>query len=211
MEPEEIGVLRLFRFRPVRIAFDSILRLEMVPDLLSRDGVRDVYVGRQGPDELGTRVVASVWASRDTMSRTVGETLDAPVFYSEYLKETAERELTWMPLVFGFRFERPEPPGILRLVDGTVPSGELDGYVEEARDGTLADAADGRGPLALYLARRGNDAFTTLSVWPDWATLEAATGGSIQRPIATRHAERLTSWSASHFEVLPNLPESGPS
>lgn len=205
MGREGTGVLRLFTFRPARTAFDSVLRVEMVPDLLGRDGVRDVYVGRQGPDELGPRIVASVWAAREAMSRTVGETLDEPVFHPEYLRETADRNLAWMPLAFGFRFERPEPPGVLRLVDGTVRSGELDNYVEEAHDGTLDDAARGQGPIALYLARRGENDFVTLSVWPDWATLEAATGGTIDRPTATRHAERLTNWSASHYEVLPNL------
>jgi hypothetical protein len=177
----------------------------MVPDLLTRYGASDVYVGRQGPDELGPRIVAAVWTSLDAMTHSVIETFDELAFYAGYLDETVDREMSALPLALWFRFERPEPPGVLRLVNGTVRPGELDSYIEDVRYGTLADEAGGRGPMALYLARHSDDTFVTLSVWNGWATIETATGGTIDRPIATRHAERLTDWSATHFEVLPNL------
>ena len=96
-------------------------------------------------------------------------------------------------------------PGIVRLFEGQVRPGELDAYVDDARAGTLLDAAAGSGPMALYLARRTADAFVTLSVWPDWSTLQDATGGDVERPIATRHAHRLVAWHAEHYESIPGL------
>lgn len=199
------GVIRLFQFRPVRTAFDSILRDDMIPGLLEMPGISDLYLGRQGPDELGPRLLATIWTSREAMSSAVGESFDRPIFRPERLAETVDRALEFHPLEFGVRFGRPDPPGVLRLVRGRIRSGELGAYVAEARAGTLEDAADGAGPMALYLAGTGPDAFVTLSVWADWATLQQATGGDVDRPIATRHAHRLLSWHARHFESIPGL------
>ncbi len=206
----EPRILRLFTFRPVRVAFDRILREEMVPALLELPGLGDVYLGRQGPDELGPRLVATVWASHDAMADAVGVSFERPVFLPEYLDETTERQLEFLPLAFGSRFPRPDRPGVLRLVAGEVQSGELERYVEEARVGTLADAAAGHGPLALYLARRSPDAFETLSVWPDWATLQDATGGDVDQPIATRHAQLLRAWRVDHYEAIPEASMPAP-
>jgi hypothetical protein len=100
-------------------------------------------------------------------------------------------------------------PAVLRFVTGQVRPDELDTYVAEAHEGTIADAAAGRGPVALYLAPDPSNAFRTLSVWIDWDTLQAATGGDVNRPIATRHAERLLDWEADHYEILPGLVEPG--
>ena len=90
-------------------------------------------------------------------------------------------------------------------MSGRVRPDELESYVAEAWAGTEDDAAAGRGPDALYLAAQPPDLFRTLSVWPDWQTLQDATGGDIDRPIATRHARRLVAWSARHYEVVPDL------
>lgn len=205
MVPTESSVLRLFKFRPVRTAFDLILRETMVPALLALPGLSDLYVGRQGPGDLGPRLVATVWDSPEAMAVAVGESFDHPTFMPQHLDETEDRELDFLPLAFGYRFVRPEPPGLLRLVQGEVYLGGLERYVELARAGTLADAEDGRGPLALYLAPRSPKGFVTLSIWSDWATLQAATGGDIDRPIATRHSRMLSAWQADHYEVIPEL------
>jgi hypothetical protein len=42
----------------------------------------------------------------------------------------------------------------------------------------------------------------TVSTWTEWDDVEDATGGDIHRPQATRHADRLVDWSASHFEIV---------
>jgi heme-degrading monooxygenase HmoA len=91
MQTSTAEVIRLFRFRPVRTAFDSILRDDMIPALLEMDGIVDVYVGRQGPDELGPRVIATIWTSREAMAAGVGESFDRPIFRPEYLQETIDR------------------------------------------------------------------------------------------------------------------------
>jgi hypothetical protein len=203
-------VLRVFRFQPVRKGFDATLRDVLVPDLLAMADVVEVYVGRQGPEEMGERLVASIWASRSAMASAVGEDFDHPVFHPEHLAETTERVLEIHELDITLRFHdaeaRSQPAtGILRLVRGQVRPGELATYRDEVRVGTVADVEHGHGPLALYLAVEPPDRFVTLSVWSSWAALEAATGGNISRPIATRHEERIEAWEAVHYEILPNM------
>jgi hypothetical protein len=206
----EHRVLRLFRFRPVRKGFDAILRDELIPDLFAFPGLIDVYVGRHGPDEMGERLVASVWESRGAMTGAVGDTFDQPVFHPEHLGETTERELEIHGLDVALRFDEGQgaaspATGILRLVRGQVRPGELEGYRDEVRLGTVADADAGHGPIALYMATEAPDRFVSLSAWSDWSALETATGGDTDHPIATRHAERILRWDAVHYEVLPNM------
>ena len=208
----ESRVLRLFRFRPVNKGFDAVLREDLVPDLLAFPAVVDVYVGRQGPDEMGERLVASVWESRSEMAAAVGEDFDPPSFHAEHLDETADRVLEIHELDVAMRFEDAPPgvapaAGILRLVRGQVRPGELPPYRDEVRRGTIADVEAGHGPLALYLAIEPPDRFVTMSLWSSWSALEAATGGDVRRPIATRHEERILGWEAVHYEVLPNARE----
>ncbi len=197
--------LRLFEFTPVRGAFDSILRDVMIPDLWDLPGVLEVYVGRQGPVEIGPRLVASIWESDEAMADALGISFETPLFHPEFIDETVDRRLEFLPLSFSYRADTTASPAIIRLVTGTVRPDELDTYIGEAWAGTEDDAAAGRGPMALYLATRPPDRFRTLSVWPDWATLQDATGGDIDRPIATRHAKRLVDWEAQHYEALPDL------
>lgn len=196
-------VVRLFRCRPVRYEFDSILRERMIPDLLRSPGVLDVHVGRHGPDSIGERLVASIWATEAAMVSAMGTDIEASLFHPEYLEETTDRRLQVHPLAISAVAGRQEPARVLRLVEGRVRAGELDAYVDEARRGTEQDIATGRGPLALYLAGLPPDRFVTLSVWTDWPAIEAATGAGTDRPGATRHAERLAETRVEHYEVVP--------
>ncbi len=164
--------LRLFEFTPRDGAFDSILRDVMIPDLWALPGVREVYVGRQGPDQVGPRLIATTWESEADMVDAVGVSFDAPRFHPEYLAETTDRRLEFLPLSFAYRSDTTASPSIIRLVTGQVRAGELDAYVREAWAGTEDDAAAGQGPNALYLATLAPDRFRTLSIWPDWATLQ---------------------------------------
>ncbi len=153
----ECRVLRLVRFRPVHKGFDATLRDHLIPDLVAFPDLVDVYVGRQGPDEMGERLVASVWGSRSAMTTAVGQTLDPSTFHPERLAETIDQALDVHELDLALRFDAAPAPiksetGILRLVRGQVRPGEIAAYREAVRLGTIADADDGHGPLALYLA-----------------------------------------------------------
>lgn len=195
-------VIRIFRFRLAEPQFDDELRRVLLPDLLLTDGVLDVYGGRRDRPNPDERIVASVWTDRDAMVAALGDSIEGSPFHPELLDLSTDRDLRICQLAFGDRDESMGRPAVLRLVEGTVRPGELETYVDEARRGTVADRDAGRGPLALYLSCADDDSFTTLSVWPDWATLQDATGGNLGRPIATRHADRLVEWTASHYEVM---------
>jgi hypothetical protein len=175
----------------------------MLPDLRRMPGLVDVFLGRRGPDELGPRLNATVWTSREAMVSGVGEDFDPPIFHPEFIDETTERVLEILPIAISVPFDGVGTPRILRTLHGTTQPGERAAYIEEARNGTIADIDAGRGPLALHLAiGPGDDDFVTASVWESWAALETATGGDVQRPVATRHPERIARWDATHFEVI---------
>jgi hypothetical protein len=196
-------IVRLFRCRPLRVEFDSVLRDRMMPDLVRMAGVVDVHVGRHGPDALGERLVASIWESDRAMVSVMGTDIESSSFHPEYLDETTDRSLEVYPLAIAVRTERTDPGRVMRSVRGRVRDGDLDAYVDEARAGTLHDAATDQGPLALYLAPLPPDRFFTLSVWAEWAAIEASTGAGTHRPEATRHAERLVELEVAHYEVVP--------
>jgi len=194
--------VRIFRFRPVRPDFDDVLRRLVLPDLLAVPAVEEVIAGRRDHPTPGQRVVVSIWRDLASMAAVVGDRIEASGFHPELLDESTDRDVLVGRLEFGDRVALDEQPAVLRIVEGTVRAGELGPYTAEAQAGTLADRAAGRGPLALYLGLTGPDSFVTVSLWPDWATVEAATGGNLNRPIATRHAERLVAWTAGHYEIV---------
>lgn len=194
------SVLRIVQFCPRRVEVDDAMRRQLGPALRAEAGLTDVIAGRHGPDELGLRIVVSVWTgvANDEMPDhlalgDVAALLDVTDVRPECLDVRVE-----------FRDPRDHTARLLRVFRGEVRAGELDQYVGEAEAGTRADAAAGRGPIALFLATEpaAPDRFVTVSTWPDWTTVEAATGGDVRRPIATRHPERLIAADATHFEVI---------
>jgi heme-degrading monooxygenase HmoA len=199
-------ILRLLEFRPAQAAFYEILRSDLMPALLRLPGIVDGYSARQGPDDTGPRVVATVWRTRAAMVAAVGEQLG--MFRPDLLAATTDHDLEMLPLLVGRRYLITERPRILRIVRGHVRPGELTAYATDVRDGSGLDAARDNGPVSVYMGgdvERGSDAFLTLSTWRDWRDIEAATGGDIHRPRATRHPERLVGWEVDHFEIVPDL------
>jgi hypothetical protein len=196
------AILRLFRFRAAHPGFDEVLRTTLIPDLKGQPGLFAAYSGRQGPAEIGPRIVASVWETRDAMEATVGA--DLGTFHPELLADSTERSLEILPLVLARRFDVGEEARILRVLRGSVRPGELELNVEDARAGTELDGTGEHGPCALFLAQAEDDTFVTMSAWREWHDIELATGGDIHRPRATRHDERLVEWEVEHFEIVPS-------
>ncbi len=194
-----MSVIRLFSFRAAQLGFDRVLRTELIPELLSKPGILDCYVGRQGPDGLGPRIVATVWESREAMVDGVSDRLG--VFHPEYVDATTDQALDILELRVIWRRDH-DPARILRVLRGEVRSGELAAYVLDVEHGVELDAINERGPTALYLGEAGPDRFVTVSNWREWSDIERATGGNIARPRATRHPERLIAWDVEHYEIV---------
>lgn len=194
-----MSVVRVFTFRTVRPGFDAILRGEMMPELREMAGLIDVFFGRQGPDDVGPRIVVSSWSSKDGMVAGVSDRLGA--FHPEYLAATSDHALAVFEQRIGDRVDGP-PPTILRTFRGVVRPGELDAYVDEVRDGVELDRRNETGPTALYLGATDAGEFITASAWREWDDVARSTGGSIHDPNRTRHPERLVSWSIEHYEIV---------
>lgn len=196
------AVIRILHFRPQRVDFDSQLREQFIPILRNQAGLLDLIAGRHGPDERGPRIVVSVWEA-DAMVALPPWTDQAVIDPGGRVgPDPPPAEV--MPVRAMFRGDLADRARVLRIFRGRVRVGELDAYVEEAANGTRADAAAGRGPLALYLAADVStpESFVTASAWADWSVIEAATGGDVRRPVATRHPERLVDAEAIHYEVI---------
>jgi hypothetical protein len=208
---DEGAILRLLAFRPLGsgAAFDAALRDGVLPDLLAIAGIRDAYVGRQGPDENGERVIASVWASRRQMAANLGDSSDIGRFHAELVHDFTSSRLDVLPIQVAVATERSAPPRILRVFRGEIREGETKVYLEESRAGALSDVAMNEGLVALYLAVEWPSRFVTVSAWTGWAAIEEATGGNIRQPLATRNVERLVAFDVGHYEILPNSMRPG--
>jgi hypothetical protein len=198
-------VLRLFRFRSAAPGFDAKIRDVLIPDVARLPGNLAAYAGRIGPDDDGTRLIATIWGSHEAMIAGVGENFDAPIFHPELLPGSADRELDVLPVACVLEPDRFADAGILRLVTGHTRPGGQEAYVHAVGDGAVADRAAGVGPVALYLGTLAPDRFATLSLWDSWAHLEQATGADIRSVGRTRHEELLDRWSAEHFEAIPGI------
>lgn len=198
------SVLRLFGFRPLGSGadYDARLRRDLLPALIELPGLREAYVGRRGPDDSGERLIVSIWESGEAMAaaRVAGGEDHLEI---ERADEVGPCRLEIVTLAVDLPFERADVAQVLRVFRGKVREGELDLYVEEARNGTLADAAGPHGPLGLYLGAQPPDGFVTVSLWTGWESIEAATHGNIRQPIATSNVARLVGGTATHYEVVP--------
>lgn len=195
-------VLRLITIGPVPASatFDAMLRDQVLPAVLTLDGIVDARVGRRfGPAEVDERVVATFWVSREAMEAALATNSLARLEHDV----TSKTEI--LPLAIDLRFDRPDDPArILRIFRGQIRPGELELYVEDARRGATADGATSHGPSAFFLCPVPPARFVSLSLWGDWTEIELSTGGNIRHPIATHHAERIVSGHAAHFEILPS-------
>ena len=197
------SVLLLVRFRAVGAGFDAALR-DALPRGTGLDpGLRAVFAGRMGPGDDGERVLASVWADDDAAQAAI-DADRAPVPL-DGIHGTRDGLVERLPVAVTLEPAEASRISILRVVSGITRAGQLDGYLDEARAGTLADRAVGEGPLALYLAVDPPDRFVTLSLWGGWSHVEAATGADHEHVDRTRHTERLATWTAEHYEVIPGL------
>ncbi len=198
-------VLRLVRFRAVTAGFDAALRDALAPGIGLAPGLRAVFAGRMGPGGDGERLLASVWAGGDAVRAAI-DADRAPIAADvAALHGTQDGLAEGLSVAVVLKPVEPSRISIMRVVSGITRAGQLDDYVEDARAGTLADRALGEGPLALYLAIDPPDRFVTLSLWGGWSHVEAATGADHEHVDRTRHAERLATWTAEHYEVIPGL------
>lgn len=191
------GVLRVTRLgvagsgQPIDTAVREAMRT-----LLSEPGLTGAWFGRRTTETGEERALASMWRADDDgaarrWTAGLGVAADLDV-----------REQIELPVVFDVRVPHPEPEAILRIYDGLTIPGQLDAYVARARAATLLDAVRPGGPLAVCMALDRPDRFVTASVWPDWASLEAYTGGDISRPLVSRDTALLAGGGPSHYEII---------
>ncbi len=203
--------LRLMSFFPADVGTvaDQLVREVIVPRLRAQPHARHVYAGRAGPDDNGERVVASIWDIDEELGD--GPRALAELYDFERSDHIVQVKLEVFPLVLLLPFDLAGEASILRVFRGQAQPGELGIYIDEARDGTYADVAARHGPAALFLGIAEPDGFITVSVWTGWENIEAATGGNLRQPMATRHAERLVSGVATHYEIVPKtMPGDSP-
>jgi hypothetical protein len=182
---------------------DAGIRQVVAPAIAGFDGVFAFFAGRSVD---GERILASVWDSEDAVRVAAGQRIGDATALFEQERGLGDCSVEIHPI----RVEIVDTdgdgkdPAILRVFRGRVLPGELEPYIEEARVGALADISAGHGALAFFLATCDEDDFLSVSAWPSWEPIQAATGGNITRPIATKNTARLAGGAAQHYEIVPN-------
>jgi hypothetical protein len=168
-----------------------------LPTLLGQPGLNGAWFGRRLTEDGEERALVSAWrsAEEESASSRLPEilALDEPI-------EVFDRIV--LPVAFQIHAVREAPAAILRVYHGRTRPGELDAYVMEALAGSRSEVASTVGPLSVCMALDRPDRFVTASVWPDWATLEACTGGDILQPLASRSRDRLAGGGPTHYEIV---------
>jgi hypothetical protein len=194
-------VLRLSRFRTTLPAFDAVLRRTVLPGIRASTGALGVLAGRQGPDELGTRILASVWSSEAAMRDALGDRSE--VAEVEPIEATADHSIE---LVTVWEFElalAPLSTGILRIARGRIGASDPPATsIQRLASDLGALRAEGAGPHDLIIAEPGPHAFLMVSTWGDWSAIERATGASIDGPLQPKRMAALEAFQADHFELL---------
>jgi hypothetical protein len=197
----EPAIVRLFHFQPVRPAFDASLRDSVLPDLRALPGVMRVWAGRQGPGEVGTRLIVSVWSSRLAMKAALGDDPEDTRFHPEHLEDTVDRRLEVLSLVVMEANPAPLATGILRVTRGSLLGGDMTGYAKLVVDEVTAWRTGGTGPRAVILASDDGQEVVMMSAWPDWAAIESATGASVEDPLRVKR-DRLSGFQVRHYELV---------
>jgi hypothetical protein len=197
----EARVLRVVTFEPSasESALDAALRGRVLPGILATAGCVDAWIGRHGAGD-NERLIASTWTAPpadDVETEALAGTElfgGTPTITSTTIRSICMRA----------RFDRPEGPRLLRVVHGRSLAGQLEVFVDAARQGLAADPVATTGPLAFVLATEPPDSFTALTAWTDWASIEQATGGNVRRPAATPLVNLLADHRVAHYELLPD-------
>jgi len=196
--------MRLLGFRPdVQTEItDRYVREQLQPSLLRNDELRFIYSARSRDDLGEARQVVSIWDAGEADERDLEARISRP-FDCETTDLVADHCIEVLPVSFALTIESQAEASILRLFRGRTRADCLNAYVEEVHATTSAAAQANRGPLALFFASQPPDQVIAISIWSDWDEVTAATGGNVQTPIATHHAERLLAWDATHYEIIP--------
>ena len=202
---DEAAVVRLFTFQPVRPAFDAILRDSVLPDLRGTPGALRVWAGRQGPGEVGTRLIVSAWSSLAAMSAALGNDPEDTRFHPEHLGETSDRRLEVLSLVVMDTSPTALSTGILRVTRGTLADGDLAQYARLVATDLIGWRDDSAAPRSVVLAAGTEQEVVMVSTWPDWAAIERATGASVEEPLRMKR-DRIGGFQAAHFELVDDRP-----
>ncbi len=196
----EPAIVRLFHVQPARPAFDTTLRDSVLADLRALPGVMRVWAGRQGPGELGTRLIVSVWSSRVAMKAALGDDREDARFHPEYLDAT-DRRIEVLSVVVMEASPVPLVTGILRVTRGSLSDGDMTGYARLVLHDVTGWRDDGTGPRAVVLASGDEQEVVMISTWPDWAAIESATGASVDDPLRVKR-DRLSGFQVDHYELV---------
>jgi hypothetical protein len=200
----EAVIVRVATFRTTRPGFDAALRAVVMPAIHQRPGAIRVFAGRQGPEEIGARVLVSLWGSSAT-GRDVSQVDGIDEGVTGPLAETIERDIRVLPILLANLADAPLAAGILRLATGRLADIDVITFAETLSGHLDALRTGGVGPADVIMADAGEDSFVMLSTWPDWAAIEAGTGASVSTPLGTKRFAKLSAFDVDHFELLTDL------
>jgi PAS domain-containing protein len=180
-------------------------------------GARKALLSGAGGDVPVEAAIITVWRDAESMSRATGID-EQDRFLGHRLRLALEIDRAVVYEIVGRTFAAlpPETSAYLRIVTVRARPNEEARLLETLRDRhpRLVEM----GMVASHLGRRvvaGDCEAVTVGVWPDRATIRAATGGGPERPLFEQElshwADTLRLETYDGIEIAPRLPAaSGP-
>jgi hypothetical protein len=200
----EAVFVRVARFRTISPGFDATLRDSVLPSIRRSGGAIGVFAGRQGPAELGARLIVSLWSSRRAAEEA--EPAEEPTgLIGGPLTETTDLQLQVLPVPYWRLARPPLTSGVIRLATCRLAALDVASYTAALSAYLAPMRTEGADPADVVMAAVGEDAFVVLSTWRDWDAIEAGTGASISEPVGTRRLAELSAIGVDHFELLTDI------
>lgn len=180
-------------------------------------GARGALLSKESGDVPVEAAIVTVWRDVDAMARATGiDEQDHFLGHRLRLPLAIDRAVHYEIVGRTFAALPPETTAYLRIVTVRARPNEEARLIETLRD-RLPRLVD-LGLVASHLGRRVVGAefeAVTVGVWPDAATLQAATGGGPERPLFEQElshwSDRLQLETYDGIEIAPRLPAaSGP-
>ena len=196
-----IEILRLCTFVPegATSLVDARIRDVLAPSARTTPGLIASYAARRGTDADAERILVSVWSSEGALTASA-----APNCLLGLEGELPARTVEELPVLLGIPVDMAVEPSILRVFRGRAKPGGLAVYIEAAQEGLQALLAAGTGPIGVFLGEVEPDVFVTVSAWSSWEHIALATGGDIERAIASQSVHELVAGTSDHYEIIPN-------
>ena len=185
--------------------FGTFVRDHAIGRVRELPGVESAWFARRELDAGWQFVAVTCWRDYDSMVETVGRDLSRPI--------VAPTDADYEVSGSAQHFENIDEPAVgsgteatvLRLLRGRTAPGRQEEVYSSIRNEGWPLLGQLPGIVDARIGRQGSsegDVILHVTVWRDRASLEKATGGTLNRPLMPLPADSFSVESIDHFEII---------